>query len=65
MSEPMDRCPYAKKGQHHLACILPETSDLPVVLYCEICGSTKHVSIHQLPAADDVIAAVERIVAGS
>jgi hypothetical protein len=58
----MDKCPANKKGRHALSVIVPDTSELPAVLFCEWCGQTKHVSLTSLPHPDDVIAEVERIV---
>lgn len=58
----MDRCPYHWRGAHRLVALVPDTPDLPAVLFCDRCGMTKPVSLHQLPPADDAIAEAERIV---
>lgn len=56
----MDRCPYSKRGAHELSVIVPDTADLPAVLFCDRCGATKTVSLQMLPPADDFIADMER-----
>jgi hypothetical protein len=62
VTDPLPACIASKKGRHALSVILPDTSELPAVLFCEACGATKQVTLTALPPADDIIAAVERIV---
>jgi hypothetical protein len=51
-----------RKHQHESHIVIPETSEDPVVVICGTCWKTKHINLKQLPPADDVIAAVERIM---
>lgn len=40
---PLDRCPYSKKGAHHLAAIIPGDDDHDVTFYCEWCGALRRL----------------------
>lgn len=60
----MERCPYSKKGKHALSVIVPETSDEPATLFCEVCGMTKTVALTFPVPADDLVAEAERILRG-
>lgn len=45
VSEPMERCPYSKRGQHELMAIIPIPEDVekgvPLTLACGHCGMVK------------------------
>lgn len=59
MTEPLPPCPFTKRGRHALSVIVPETSDLPATLFCEVCGMTKAVALTFPRPLDDVMAEVE------
>lgn len=54
MIEPLPPCPYGKKQQHSLCAVLPDSSALPVLLFCSVCGMTKREVMDVPPPMDDL-----------
>ena len=42
---PLEPCPVAKSGKHHLAAVIPEDSEHDMTLFCEACGIMRRAPV--------------------
>ena len=57
MDDSMDPCPFARpkdNGAHSLSFIIPDSSQHPLTLVCERCGSHKQIGLDPIPPLDDL-----------
>lgn len=55
---PMAPCPYDKRGRHHMAFVIPETSEGDLTLACEACAAIRRVPVSgplYAGSADDLL----------